>query len=185
MTFVYFSIQLYRTNNNSVPLFWSIFDTKQEGARRGGDKMAAEEPWLTYLMPVSSAINWMLILSDSGKDSWVLPTSLFGALWAVRNMLITKRLDLGAITMGLVASADTVGRLFGHGTMSRATRLVGCVLVAANYALPLLMWSTIKKMFAKSKSIFWLKVFYYHCCNGVVFWIIGAMNMYNKQPKIN
>lgn len=93
---------------------------------------------------------------------------------AVRNMIVRGSPDLGAVTMGIVAVAAAVEKIQGRSNFLNSAQVVGSVLAAFNFALPLIFWSKMKKMFAKSKSALWMTIFKSYCQISIIFWLVGA-----------
>jgi hypothetical protein len=139
------------------------------------------EPLLTYLMPVSAVASWAgLYLTGSTTGAWKVPVAAFGSIWALYNIITRKKMDLGFFTMGLVAVSAYMEQSSGASPGLTQLQLVGCVLVSINYALPVVFWKELRKMFVKSKSPFWLNTFYTYCATNTVFWLIGAYTIYKN-----
>ncbi len=139
------------------------------------------EPWLTFLMPLYSAVSWILLVAMAKNGHWMLPVSAFGAFWALRNIMVTGAFDLGVVTMGFTAALDFWTRTEGSTEMLNITKVVGCCLVAGNFAIPVVFWHNLRRRF-KAKSQLWQTVFKNCCIASSVFWLVGAFCTYCFRP---
>mmetsp|Transcript_25562 Transcript_25562/g.53798 ORF Transcript_25562/g.53798 Transcript_25562/m.53798 type:complete len:171 (-) Transcript_25562:519-1031(-) len=145
------------------------------------------EPFATFLMPIYASISWLLLLFRSHRGQHLLPISLIGWIWAMVNIIRTKRLDLGIVTFGIVLLGTLVEVYMTHKVSSSSENIslgrvwwikwwltIGCILVAANFSLVVIFWDSISKELEKSKSQTWMKVFLSYCIIMMVFWIAAA-----------
>ena len=150
-----------------------------------------EEPFATFLMPTYAIVSWigLFLFSKTGKH--LLPIAAFGWAWAVINCIHSKRLDLGAITFGLVIVSSLWERHSGFDKKVRVALTISCICVAMNFSLPLILWSQMADELAKEKSDLWLSIFFWYCVSMTVFWICAAIrnqirgeNTYGLVPGI-
>ncbi len=156
------------------------------------------EPLATFLMPIYAAISWLLLLFQSQRGQHLLPISLIGWIWAMVNIIRTKRLDLGIVTFGIVLLGTLVERYMTPKASSSSENIslgrvwwikwwltVGCVLVAANFSLVVVFWDSISKELEKTKSQTWMKVFLSYCIIMMVFWIAAALRNHVRGENIS
>jgi len=108
------------------------------------------------LMPVSQAASWYLIAvrpeETTTKESssrllyeGLFMTSVFYALWALFNVVVRKRPDLGVISMSILALASYYQK--------RTLTMVATFLVIINYVLAfVLVLGMLQKQLTKSQS---------------------------------
>jgi len=137
------------------------------------------EPLLTYLMPAYAIASWisLLILKDHGRETLFCSAS-FGALWAVRNMYQSRKLDLGAVSMGIVAVASA----FEESVSMCRIATLGCCLAAANFSLPLFLWKNFIRAARKKRSPFWIKTFRVYLISMTLFWSCAAYQTRKNEP---
>lgn len=145
------------------------------------------EPRLTYLMPIYAIASWIAFFfwEESGKH--LLPTSAFGAAWALVNCYRNKSMDLGCITMGIVAVASAMEQ-FTHSTPKarlHKAETIGCVLAAINFSLPIIFWKQIKDPLSKRKSAVWMTVFWYYLAAMTVYWLVAAYKNSDRDMDAN
>lgn len=126
-------------------------------------------------MPCYAASSWIGILLYGDEGKHLFPVSVFGAVWAVMNTKINKKIDAGFISMGLVAAASGAGMVFGESKVLRNIETFGCVLAAANFAVPFAVWGKVKRIVEKGqRTSSWLMVFQTYLIVMVGFWIYAA-----------
>jgi hypothetical protein len=131
------------------------------------------EPIGLYIMPAYAIGCWLgLCLSDRGKH--LLPAALFGWMWAVINIMRSKRIDLGVVTFFFVIISTLLERHYGFTRGVRWAISAAAIVVAANFSLVVIFWKPIQKDLAKSRSQLWLKVFYSYCLTLMMFWLAAA-----------
>ena len=140
------------------------------------------EPLLTYLMPTYASASYaaVFLLPPDKFPSSLLGSSTFGAAWAAYNIYRSKSVDLGLVTMGIVAAASAMELgLFGMNNAGltpaiKTVETVGCALVAMNFVLPLLAWSQLTAALGRKKTALWFQIFFYYCVSMAMFWAICA-----------
>lgn len=141
----------------------------------------SSEPLGTYLMPIYAGASWIGILTIKEPLTTLLPVSIFGALWALRNTVVGGQFDLGVVTMGLVAITIATDVGFGGIRGAKYALLVESLFVALNYILPFLIWEQLEKSLAKSKSMLWFKVFKVYLSVKAAFWVYAAYKIYTRE----
>ena len=125
------------------------------------------------LMPAYAIGCWIgLYKNDTGKH--LLPAALFGWIWAIINIMRSKRIDLGVVTFGLVVIFTLVERYYGFTRGVKWAISLAALAVAANFSLVVIFWRPIRKDLSKSKSQLWLKVFFTYCVTLMIFWIVSS-----------
>lgn len=133
-------------------------------------------------MPTYAAASYaaVLLLPADKFPAALLGSSSFGAAWAAYNIYRSKSVDLGLVTMGIVALASAIELgLFGAASSGltptiKTAESIGCLLVALNFLLPLLAWSQLTAALGRKKTAFWFQIFFYYCITMAVFWAICA-----------
>mmetsp|Transcript_6172 Transcript_6172/g.13571 ORF Transcript_6172/g.13571 Transcript_6172/m.13571 type:complete len:174 (-) Transcript_6172:215-736(-) len=154
----------------------------------------SSEPALTYLMPAYAGASYAGLFGllptsiSSDLTTTMLASATFGAAWAAFNIYRTKSLDLGVVTMGMVAVSTAIERGLidvggGTGRGSEGSRLtptlklvetIGCILVSINFALPIVAWNEVARTLGRKKTSFWLSTFWCYCLVMALFWAICA-----------
>eukprot|EP00978_Attheya_sp_CCMP212_P048518 scaffold534283_cov75-Attheya_sp.AAC.1 len=120
-------------------------------------------------MLVYATGSWVSILTLDDPLDCVLPVSIVGTLWAIRNIVKFEQADLGVISMGIVALASSplLGRY-------RRIETFGCFLAAANFLVPLLLWTKLFPLVRNKRSLLWTNIFVTYCSAMAFFWIYAA-----------
>ena len=126
------------------------------------------------LMPAYAICCWTGLYKNGGTGKHLLPDALFGWIWAIINIMRSKRIDLGIVTFGLVIIFTLVERYYGFTRGVRWAISASCLAVATNFSLVVIFWKPIQKDLSKSKSQLWLKVFLSYCVTLMIFWIVAA-----------
>eukprot|EP00591_Stephanopyxis_turris_P007668 CAMPEP_0195515820 /NCGR_PEP_ID=MMETSP0794_2-20130614/6751_1 /TAXON_ID=515487 /ORGANISM="Stephanopyxis turris, Strain CCMP 815" /LENGTH=159 /DNA_ID=CAMNT_0040644305 /DNA_START=29 /DNA_END=508 /DNA_ORIENTATION=- len=157
--------------------------------------MSTSEPLLTYLMPVYAGLSYYGLLTTTNADDLtstiILPSATFGTAWAAFNIYRSKSMDLGVVTMTVVAVSLALEHGYigsgGNGLTPTLKRVetVGCVLVGCNFMLALLAFKQITKMLKREKSEFWFRMFFWYCVAMVVFWAICAWKCHGRVATKN
>ena len=140
-----------------------------------GAKVKKQTETLAYLMPVYNLISWYLIITNN--QIWSIAVPLFGAVWALKNILQYKKFDAGVISMGLHFILSVLQRYVysDANTILEYAQLFACLLVAANFAIIPIMWKKFTMVFDKvNKSSRWRAIFYSYCSSFTVFWLYAA-----------
>ena len=107
------------------------------------------------------------------------------SLWR-RSIYRSRRIDLGVVTMGIVAlaSAMELGIVGGGGLTStiKMAETFGCALAAVNFALPLLAWARLTAALGRKKSAFWFMIFFWYCIAMTAFCAICAYKNNGRRP---
>jgi hypothetical protein len=147
-------------------------------------KNNVRDPIGTYIMPLYATASWIGVLYYGDEGKYLLPVSTFGALWALFNCMKNKRVDAGFISMGIVAAASGTKLILGEDSKTiRNIQTVGCLLAAANFALPLLMLPKLKRMFRKTRSAFSTNIFITYLVVMVAFWTYAAYTNYDRNMQ--
>ena len=120
-----------------------------------------------------------LLLPPDKFPATLFGSSAFGAAWAAYNIYRSKSVDLGLITMGIVAAASVMelglfGSTAGLTPTIKTVETVGCAFVAVNFVLPLLAWSQLTAALGRKKSALWFQIFFYYCIGMAIFWAMCA-----------
>ena len=105
---------------------------------------------------------------------------LFTALWrsSRRSIYRSKSIDLGLVTIGIVAVASAMDLgIVGDGGLTstiKTAETIGCALVAMNFVLPLLAWPQLTAARGRKKSRFWFMIFFWYCIAMAAFWAMCA-----------
>jgi len=134
-----------------------------------------QEPILTFLMPAYAIVSWYALYLHGGTGKHLLPLSLFGWVWAVFNIVRTRRLDLGVVTFAFVIISTLWERHSGFYKGVKLALSISCILLAANFSLVVIFWNSIVKELARSKTQLWLSVFWWYCTIMTVFWLFAAV----------
>jgi len=133
------------------------------------------EPIGTFLMPLYAIASWYGLYTHGNTGKYMLPVSLVGWLWAVINVIRTKRLDLGIVTFFFVLLTSLYERHVGLFTRGMKLSLcISSILVATNYSLVIAFWKQIRKDLVKSKSELWCTIFYLYCAAMMAFWVCAC-----------
>lgn len=145
-----------------------------------------QEPILTFLMPIYAITSWIGLYRHGNTGTHLLPIASFGWIWAVFNIIRTRRLDLGVVTFALVILSSLWERHSGFHKGVKIALSISCVMVAANFSLVVIVWNSMVKELARSKSQLWLSVFYWYCATMVAFWICAAArNQFRGENNIH
>jgi hypothetical protein len=170
---------------SSEPSGDNIYDTEDTTliATMNKDKQNnVRDPIGTYIMPLYATASWIGVLYYGEEGKYLLPVSMFGALWAASNCMKNKKLDAGCISMGIVAAASGTKLILGEDSKTiRSIQTFGCVLAAANFALPLFLLEKVKRTFRKTRSPFWINVFITYLIVMVAFWTYAAYKNYDRE----
>ena len=142
------------------------------------------EPSLTHVMFLYPAAAWSLMIARRKEGDWVLPVSLFGCLLAVYKVVKERRTrspDLGVFAFALTLVVSIAERLRRHS--SDALPPITLILVALSYALPLVYWSRLLRVFPKKRSAFWRSTFHTYCSVSTAFWLVGAYMEVTRRRK--
>lgn len=134
-----------------------------------------QEPILTFLMPVYAIASWVGLYLHGSTGVHLLPVASFGWIWAIFNIIRTRRLDLGVVTFALVIMSSVWERRSGFHKGVKIALSISCMMVAANFSLVVVFWNSMVKELARSKSQLWLSIFYWYCASMTVFWICAAV----------
>ena len=126
------------------------------------------------LMPAYAIGCWIGLYKNADTGKHLLPAALFGWLWAIINIMRSKRVDLGVVTFGLVIIFTLVERYYGFTRAVKWAISISALVVAANFSLVVIFWKPIRKDLSKSKSQLWLKVFFTYCVTLMIFWIVSS-----------
>jgi hypothetical protein len=143
-----------------------------------------QEPILTFLMPIYAIASWIGLYLHGSTGKHLLPIASFGWLWAVFNIMRTRRLDLGVVTFGLVIFSSLWERHSGLHKGVKTALTLSCMTVSANFSLVVIFWSTMVKELARSKSQFWLTTFWWYCATMMVFWLFAAVRNQMRGESI-
>jgi hypothetical protein len=132
------------------------------------------EPIGLYIMPVYAIGCWLGLYLNAATGKHLLPAALFGWVWAVINIMRSKRIDLGVVTFFLVILSTLLERNYGFTRGVRWAISGAAIAVAANFSLVVIFWKPIQKDLARSRSQLWLKVFYTYCLTLMIFWLASA-----------
>mmetsp|Transcript_6605 Transcript_6605/g.10076 ORF Transcript_6605/g.10076 Transcript_6605/m.10076 type:complete len:164 (-) Transcript_6605:256-747(-) len=128
------------------------------------------------LMPAYAIGCWIGLYKNADTGKHLLPAALFGWIWAIINIMRSKRIDLGVVTFGLVIIFTLLERYYGFTRGVRWAISAAALAVAANFSLVVVFWKPIQKDLSRSKSQLWLKVFFSYCFTLMIFWIVSAYN---------
>ena len=126
------------------------------------------------LMPAYAIGCWIGLYKNADTGKHLLPAALCGWIWAIINILRSKRIDLGVVTFGLVIIFTLVERYYGFTRGVKWAISFSALVVAANFSLVVIFWKPIRKDLSKSKSQLWLKVFFTYCVTLMIFWIVSS-----------
>lgn len=132
-------------------------------------------------MPTYAAASYgaVLLLPPDKFPATLFGVSIFGAAWAAYNIYRSRSVDLGLVTMGIVAAASAMelgmfGATTGLTPTIKTMEIAGCALVAVNFVLPLLAWSQLTAALGRKKTALWFQFFFYYCISMAIFWAICA-----------
>ena len=143
-----------------------------------------QEPIVTFLMPVYAAASWLGLYLCGSTGKHLLPIASFGWLWALFNIVRTRRLDLGIVTFALVMISSIWERQSGFHKGVKIASNISCLLVAANFSLVVIFWNSMVKELARSKSQLWLSIFWWYCAIMTVFWVCAAIRNQMRSEDI-
>ena len=137
------------------------------------------------LMPSYAIGCWIGLYNNAETGKHLLPAALFGWIWAVINIMRNKRLDLGVVTFGLVVLFTLLEKQYGLTRPIKWAISLSALSVAANFSLVVVLWKAIQKDLARSRSPFWLKVFFSYCALMMIFWIVAAYKNFKRVGTLS
>ncbi len=129
-------------------------------------------------MPIYAILSWLGFIFYGSTGRYVLPVSFVGWLWALINVIRTKRLDLGIVTFFFVLLASLYERHYGFSKGVKVALCISSVFVAMNYSIVIAFWNDKQNDLAKSKSQLWMNTFWGYCLVMMIFWVCAAGRTY-------
>ena len=147
------------------------------------------EPLVTLLLPGYMVLSWSLFRKSHETGDWMIPVGMIGSAWAVLNMRFgwqskTKSIDVGCITMGMAFSITAVLKWTPliekypktHGEVGQYFQIATCLLVVANYIIPLRCWKSYARARRKAgKSALFMLLFKVYCLSSMTLWFLGGL----------
>ena len=84
---------------------------------------------------------------------------------------------MGIVAISTAYERGLIGGGGGGGRLTPTLKLVetvGCALVSANFALPILAWKEVARTLGRKKTSFWFATFWWYCIAMAAFWAICA-----------
>ena len=135
-------------------------------------QLCRQEPRSTLLLLAYPAIAWTLFILHRDSGAWLLPVSLTGGL--VETIL-------GEAVWSVIILAGIAFFSLRKSRLANRCIILGILLLAIKYAVPLCFWPRVSRAFPRRRSPFWRTCFHTFSMCLCVLWLLGA---YSETMRI-